>query len=169
MIWCISKRATLRKKQSYKIPRRSSYVPDRAPHARPLGTLQCDRTQVGQSDYKRAALTRLGWVTQASLGERLLGVSNRALRSALSAIGWSGPIDCSVQRIRAQDLARKAGFNFCRECVHQEEKTQQLCALNISVHTELIFADCFFMLQKFLFFINSIPFYMILNSSLAIF
>lgn len=136
---------------------------------RPGPCAPCEATWVRQQVYKCLALACLGWVTGASLGQQLLGVQKRALSSALSAIGWSGPTDCSLQRIRAQDFTWKAGFNFWREGVHQEENTQQPSVLNISVHIKLFFADCFFMLQKFLFFINSIPFYMILNSSLAIF
>lgn len=113
------------KTQSCKIPACSSFVPARLPHVRPLGTPQCDCTQRRQRNYKPAALARLDWVSQTSLGKNLLGVQKRALRSALRAVGWSGPVDRTLQRIRTQGLVWKSGFHFRRECVHEEEKTQK--------------------------------------------
>lgn len=80
-------------------------------------------------------LQDVGWVSQASPGQQLLGVQKRALRSALSALGWSGPVSCSVHRIRAQDLAWKAGFNFWHECAHQEEKNPNSPAYSIYLCT----------------------------------
>lgn len=50
-----------------------------------------------QWDQRCAVLVWLGWVTQTPLGTEPPGVQQRAPRSALSAPGWSGPVDCSAQ------------------------------------------------------------------------
>lgn len=139
------------------------------PRVRLLDTLQWDHRQVRQWDQKHAVFAWLVWVTWAPLGKQPLGVQKRALRSALRAGGWSGPVDCSAQRIRTQDQVRSTGFKLQCDCVHQGERTQQPSVLNITMCIWLLSAGCFFMLQEFLFFIHSIPFYMILNSFLAVF
>lgn len=115
----ISKRTVLRKKH-----RVIKYwdVPPSSRSARPVRGPWAHRNVIARGSGSGIInLQHLGWVTRAPLGKQLSGVQKRALRSALSAIGRSGPVNCSAHRIRAQDLAWKAGFNFWRERVHQEK------------------------------------------------
>lgn len=136
-VQCITKRTILRKK--HRVTKHWD-IPPSSRSVRPLGTPQCDHRQ---RDYRCAALGHLGWVIQASLGKQLLGVQRRAQRSALRAVGWSCSVNCSVHRIRAQDLPWKAGFSFWRVCT-KKKKPQQHSALNISVHIELFFCKLLF-------------------------
>lgn len=101
-------------------------------------------------------------------GEQAPGVQKTALRSALSAAVGVALLNAE-HKIRIQDWVWSTGFTIWGECVHPGERPQQPRVLSITVCTGLLLAGCFFMLQEFLFFIHSIPFYMILNSFFAIF
>lgn len=96
-------------------------------------------------------------------------VCRRGLQGLLSMLQVGMGLLIAVHKIRIQDWVWSTGFKFRCEFMHSGERPQQPSVLNITVCTELLLAGCFFMLQEFLFFIHSIPFYMILNSFLAIF
>lgn len=65
------------------------------PRVRLLDTLQRDPIYVQAVGSELCSW--LGWVTQAALGKDSPGVQKRALRSALSAAGWSWLVGCSAQ------------------------------------------------------------------------
>lgn len=116
---------------------------------------------------------KLAWETRAALGKQPQ-VCRREFWGLLSVLEVGVdcglcPIDCRAQRTRSHHWVWSTGFEFWCECVHQGERPQQPTVLNMIVCIGLLLAGCFFMLQEFLFFIHSIPFYMILNSFLAIF